>query len=255
MIQAGLLNEIAGVAHGFFTREGGTSAGLFSSLNCGFGSGDDLDSVARNRALVAGSIGVEPDKLLTLYQEHSPRVITVSTPWRRENAPLADAMVTKEPGIALGALTADCAPVIFADARARIIGIAHAGWKGALNGVTDATISAMEELGAHRASIIAVIGPAISAAVYEVGPEFHSRFLEADPANDAFFRPAVREQHRLFDLPEYLLARLRRSGIGRANDLALCTYDDEQRFFSYRRATHRNESNYGRLISAVAITH
>jgi polyphenol oxidase len=254
MIQAGLLNEIAGVTHGFFTREGGTSQGLFSSLNCGFGSGDDLETVARNRALVAGSMGVEPDRLLTLYQEHSPKVITVSEPWRRESAPLADAMVTKERGIALGALTADCAPVIFADGRARIVGIAHAGWKGALNGVTDATIRAMEKLGADRAAIVAAIGPAISAAVYEVGPEFHGRFLEADPANEAFFRPAPKPQHWLFDLPNYLLARLRRSGIGRAEDLALCTYDDEQRFFSYRRATHRNESHYGRLISAVAIT-
>jgi purine-nucleoside/S-methyl-5'-thioadenosine phosphorylase / adenosine deaminase len=254
MIQAGLLNEIAGVTHGFFTREGGTSQGLFSSLNCGFGSGDDLETVARNRALVAGSMGVEPDRLLTLYQEHSPRVITVSETWRRESAPLADAMVTKERGIALGALTADCAPVIFADGRARIVGIAHAGWKGALNGVTDATIRAMEKLGADRAAIVAAIGPAISGAVYEVGPEFHGRFLEADPANEAFFRPAPEPQHWLFDLPNYLLARLRRSGIGRAEDLALCTYDDEQRFFSYRRATHRNESHYGRLISAVAIT-
>ena len=193
MIQAGLLNEITGIAHGFFTREGGTSEGLFSSLNCGFGSGDDLDTVARNRALVAASMGVEADRLLTLYQEHSPRVITVSEPWRRESAPRADAMVTKERGIALGALTADCAPVIFADGRARIIGIAHAGWKGALNGVTDATIRAMEELGADRAAIVAAIGPAISAAVYEVGPEFHGRFLEADSANEAFFRRAEQQ--------------------------------------------------------------
>ena len=253
MIQAGLLNEIAGVTHGFFTREGGTSQGLFSSLNCGFGSGDDLDTVARNRMLVAGSMAVEPDRLLTLYQEHSPRVMTVSEPWGRESAPRADAMVTKQRGIALGALTADCAPVIFADGRARIVGIAHAGWKGALNGVTDATIRAMEELGADRAAIVVAIGPAISGAVYEVGPEFHGRFLKADPANEAFFRPAPKPRHWLFDLPNYLLARLRRSGIGRAEDLALCTYDDEQRFFSYRRATHRNQPHYGRLISAVAV--
>ena len=254
MIQAGLLNKIAGIAHGFFTREGGTSEGLFSSLNCGFGSGDDLDAVARNRALVAGSMGVEADRLLTLYQEHSPRVITVSEPWRRESAPRADAMVTKERGIALGALTADCAPVIFVDGRARIIGIAHAGWKGALNGITDATIRAMEELGADRAAMVAAIGPTISAAVYEVGPEFHAGFLEADSANEAFFRRAEKPEHWLFDLPSYVLARLRRSGIGRAEDLALCTYDDEQRFFGYRRTTHRNQSHYGRLISAVAIT-
>jgi polyphenol oxidase len=255
MIEAGLLNEIAGIAHGFFTREGGASTGLFSSLNCGFGSGDDLGTVARNRALVADAIGVKADKLLTVYQDHSARVITVSKPWLREAAPVADAMVTKEPGIALGALTADCAPVILADSRRRIVGIAHAGWKGALSGVTDATVSAMEDLGADRASIVAAIGPAISAAAYEVGPEFHRRFLEADAANETFFRPAARPQHWLFDLPAYLVARLRRSGIRSATDLALCTYDDERRFFSYRRATHRNQSQYGRLISVVAIAH
>jgi purine-nucleoside/S-methyl-5'-thioadenosine phosphorylase / adenosine deaminase len=254
MIEAGLLNEIAGIAHGFFTREGGASTGLFSSLNCGFGSGDELETVARNRALVADAIGVEPERLLTLYQEHSPKVITVSQPWRRESAPLADAMVTREPGIALGALTADCAPVIFADSARQIVGIAHAGWKGALSGVTDATVSAMEDLGADRASIVAAIGPAISSAAYEVGPEFYRRFLEADAANEAFFRPAPKPQHWLFDLPGYLVERLRRNGIGAAHDLALCTYHDERRFFSYRRATHRNQSHYGRLISAIAIT-
>jgi polyphenol oxidase len=249
-----LLNEIAGVAHGFFTREGGASAGLFSSLNCGFGSGDDLETVARNRGLVADAMGVEPERLLTLYQEHSPKVITVSKPWRRESAPIADAMVTREPGIALGALTADCAPVIFVDSARRIVGIAHAGWKGALSGVTDATVSAMEDLGAVRASIVAAVGPTISSAAYEVGPEFYRRFLEADAANEAFFRPAPKPRHWLFDLPGYLVVRLRRSGIAAAHDLALCTYDDERRFFSYRRATHRNQSHYGRLISAVAIT-
>jgi YfiH family protein len=253
MIESGLLNEIAGIGHGFFTREGGTSAGLFSSLNCGFGSGDDLETVARNRALVAEAMGVKPDRLLTVRQEHSPRVITVAKPWPRESAPVADAMVTREPGIALGALTADCAPVVFAEPQAKIIGIAHAGWKGALSGVTDATISAMEQLGADRGSIVAAIGPAISAAVYEVGPEFHHRFLEADASSGAFFRPAPKPRHWLFDMPGYLMARLRRSGIRAADDLALCTYDDERRFFSYRRATHRNQSHYGRLISAVAI--
>jgi polyphenol oxidase len=255
MIEARLLKEFAGIAHGFFTREGGSSTGLFSSLNCGFGSGDDLEAVARNRALVAGAIGVAPDKLLTVYQEHSPKVITVSQPWRREAAPVADAMVTREPGIALGTLTADCAPVIFADGRHGIVGIAHAGWKGALSGVTDATLRAMEDLGADRTAIAAVIGPTISAAAYEVGPEFHRRFLDAEPANETFFRPAARPQHFMFDLPGYIMARLRRSGIASASDLGLCTYADERRFFSYRRATHRSQTHYGRLISAVAITH
>jgi YfiH family protein len=254
MIEAPPLNEVAGIAHGFFTREGGASTGLFSSLNCGFGSGDDLEKVARNRALVARAIGVAPDRLLTVYQDHTPNVVTVTEPWRRETAPIADAMVTSEPGMALGALTADCAPVVFADARRPVIGIAHAGWKGALAGVTEAALAAMEALGAERGAIVAAIGPTISRNAYEVGPEFHRRFIAADAASDAFFRPASRPQHFMFDLPGYLLARLRRSGVGEAIDLSLCTYSDEQRFFSYRRATHRSEQHYGRLISAIAIT-
>jgi YfiH family protein len=254
MIEAPPLNKIAGIAHGFFTREGGASTGPFCSLNCGFGSGDDLETVARNRALVARAMGVTSDRLLTVYQDHTPNVVTVTKPWRRETAPIADAMVTSEPGMALGALTADCAPVVFADTRRPVIGIAHAGWKGALAGVTDAALTAMEALGADRSGIVAAIGPTISRNAYEVGPEFHRRFIAADAASDAFFRPASRPHHFMFDLPGYLLARLRRSGIGEAIDLALCTYSDEHRFFSYRRATHRSESHYGRLISAVAIT-
>ncbi|HEY7763538.1 MAG TPA: peptidoglycan editing factor PgeF [Aestuariivirgaceae bacterium] len=255
MIVVEALTQISGLAHGFFTRQGGCSHGLFSSLNCGLGSGDDREKVTRNRATVADALGVEPAHLLTVYQEHSPKVITVAAPWLPQDAPAGDAMVTREPGLALGALTADCAPIIFADRSGAAIGVAHAGWKGALSGVTDATISAMEALGARRANIIAVIGPAISAAAYEVGPEFRARFLAADGANGQFFIPSPRENHSLFDLPAYLAARLRRFNIAAVTDLALCTYKDEARFFSYRRATHRGETQYGRLVSAIAIAH
>jgi YfiH family protein len=162
-------------------------------------------------------------------------------------------MVTETPGIAIGALTADCAPILFAERLGKVIGVAHAGWKGALSGVADATLRAMEALGAMRSEIVAVIGPAISAAAYEVGPEFHSRYIDADPANAAHFRPSPREGHHMFDLPGYLVARLRHAGVGSVIDLGLCTYRDENRFYSFRRATHRNETQYGRLMSAITI--
>jgi YfiH family protein len=253
MIEAQLLKEITGLSHGFFTREGGYSSGSFSSLNCGYGSGDDLKTVARNRAVVADALSVGSHNLLTVYQEHSPKVVTVTETWTPRSAPTADAMVTKQPGVAIGVLTADCAPVLFAERNAKVIAVAHAGWKGALTGVTDATIRAMEALGADRAKIAAVIGPAISADAYEVGPEFHRRFLDADEANAVFFKPARRKGHFMFNLPGYLSARLRQAGIASVANLALCTYTDEKRFFSYRRASHRSETEYGRLISAIAI--
>jgi YfiH family protein len=253
MIEAQSLKQVPGLVHGFFTRRGGYSTGAFTSLNCGFGSGDDRATVARNRAVVAQALLVKPDNLLTVYQEHSPKVITVRETWQPQSAPVADAMVTSAPGIAIGALTADCAPIIFADPAQKAIGIAHAGWKGALGGVTDATIAALEALGAERSRMLAVIGPAISADAYEVGPEFRHRFLEASRANAEFFRTAPRPGHYMFDLPGYLAHRLRRAGIGSVTDLALCTYSDEGQFFSYRRAIHCKEPHYGRLISAIAI--
>jgi YfiH family protein len=254
MIAAEALTQVRGVAHGFFTRQGGCSQGLFSSLNCGYGSGDDKEKVARNRAIVADALGIENANLLTVYQEHSPRVVTVTSAWPAQAPPAADAMVTREPRLALGALTADCAPVILAERSGGAIGVAHAGWKGALSGVADATVAAMEDLGAERRNIIAVIGPTISAAAYEVGPEFRTRFLAADRANEQFFTPATRERHSMFDLPAYLAQRLRRLDLAAVIDTAFCTYADEAHFFSYRRATHRGEPQYGRLISAVAIT-
>jgi YfiH family protein len=253
MIEEQSLKRISGLAHGFFTRRGGYSTGAFASLNCGFGSGDDRATVARNRAIVAQALRVKPENLLTVYQEHSPKVITVKETWQPQSPPVADAMVTSEPGIAIAALTADCAPILFADPAHRAIGIAHAGWKGALAGVTDATIAALEALGAERSRMLAVIGPAICADAYEVGPEFRHRFLEISTNNAEFFRTAPRPGHYMFDLPGYLVQRLRHAGIGSVIDLALCTYSDERQFFSFRRATHRKEPHYGRLISAIAI--
>ena len=252
MIEAPLLNDIPGIAHGFFTRVGGHSGGLYRSLNCGYGSGDDLAVVARNRAAVADHLGVAPDRLVSVYQVHSPVVVTVTAPWRPGDAPRADAMVTREPGIGIGALSADCAPVMFAARDGRAVGVAHAGWKGALDGVTDAAIAALEALGAARRDIFAVVGPAISARSYEVGPEFEARYLAADAANARHFS-AGQGGRPMFDLPGYLVERLRRSGIAGVANLDLCTYADEERFFSYRRATHRKEPVYGRLMSAIAI--
>lgn len=253
MITADALT-LDGIRHGFFTREGGHSSGLFASLNCGMGSGDDKQTVARNRAVVAGKLGVAPECLLSAWQVHSPDVAVVSGPWEGEERPRVDALVTKTPGIGLGVLTADCGPVLFADPQAKVIGAAHAGWKGALTGVTARTLEVMEEQGARRADVTAVIGPMISRAAYEVGPEFPARFIEADPENARFFTASPRAGHYMFDLPAYLTNRLRAEGVGTVVNLSLCTCSDEQRFFSYRRATHRNENDYGRLISAIALT-
>lgn len=253
MIAADAL-DLDGISHGFFTRQGGHSTGLFDSLNCGMGSGDDKETVTKNRAVVAERLGVAPDSLLSAWQIHSPDAVVVSAPWAGEERPRVDALVTKAPGVALGVLTADCGPVLFADPRSRVIGAAHAGWKGALTGVTTRTLDVMEEQGADRANIIAVIGPMISKAAYEVGPEFPGRFTVADPANARYFTPSSRAGHFMFDLPGYLADRLRAEGVGTVVNLSLCTFSDERRFFSYRRATHRNEKDYGRLISAIAIS-
>lgn len=253
MIAADAL-RLDGISHGFFTREGGHSAGVFASLNCGMGSGDDRDAVLRNRALVAGRLAVAPDRLVSAWQVHSAEAVVVDQPWPDGARPRADAMVTRTSGLALGVLTADCGPVLFADAEAGVIGAAHAGWKGALTGITTATLQAMEGLGAARGRITAVIGPMISQAAYEVGPEFPARFTEVDPANARYFAPSARPGHAMFDLPRYLEDRIRAEGVGRVANLSLCTFSDEQRFFSYRRATHRRENDYGRLISAIALT-
>lgn len=243
-----------GVAHGFLTRRGGVSEGIYASLNCGPGSGDACETVMENRrrALQTLSHG-SATHLVTAYQIHSADAVCVRTPWQIADAPRADAMATDRPGIALGILTADCAPVLMADAQARIIGAAHAGWKGALAGVVEAALEAMERLGGRRARIAAAIGPCIAQNRYEVGTEFRSAFVEADEHNTRFFREGHDPAHWHFDLKGYVEQRLRSAGIENICLLPHCTYASEQDFFSFRRATHRGEKDYGRQLSAIAL--
>jgi polyphenol oxidase len=243
--------QLGGIAHGFFTREGGHSTGIFSALNCGLGSGDDLALVKQNRALVASSLGVAEDHLISGYQEHGVQVAVVTG--SMVDRPKADGLVSNTPGVALGILTADCGPILFADPDAKVIGGCHAGWKGALAGVYATTVAAMEGLGARRSRIVAVLGPTISQAAYEVGPEFPKPFLAQDEGHAKFFIPSVKRGHYMFDIPEFLLERMMGLGLAKVVGLELCTYADEQRFFSYRRSTHRSEADYGRLISAIAL--
>lgn len=253
MIEAPALGVVPGLAHGFFTREGGVSTGVYGSLNVGLGSADDRDAVLENRARVAARLGVARSGLAMPYQIHSPDVVTVRESWGPGLGPKADAVVTAEPGVAVGVSTADCGPILFADGEARVVGAAHAGWKGAFGGVIEATLASMTALGARADRVVAVLGPTISAAAYEVGPEFVDRFLAADPANDRWFVPSDRPGHAMFDLPGYILSRLAAAGVAHAESLGLCTYGDEARFFSFRRMTHRGEPDYGRLVSAIAI--
>lgn len=243
--------EIQGVRHGFFTRRGGVSDGIYGSLNVGLGSSDSRERVLENRRRVAVSMGVPGENLCTVYQCHSPDVITVDAPIDGQEFK-ADAMVTAVPGMALGVLTADCGPVLFADGNARVIGAAHAGWKGALYGVLENTIAAMERLGARRENIVAVLGPSISQTNYEVGPEFVERLTMENASNGAYLQPSDRRGHALFDLNSYTISRLERAGVT-ATCLGRCTYAEEDLFFSYRRTTHRKEPDYGRQISAIVL--
>lgn len=243
-------DSLADCRHGFFTRKGGASSGVFNGLNCGQGSSDQSDVVTINRARVAEAMGVSPDHLITVHQVHSPDVVEVTGPFAER--PRADAMVTSTPGLALAILTADCQPVLFADAEAGVIGAAHAGWRGALEGVLERTVEAMEQQGAARERINAVIGPSISQANYEVGPEFVESFMDADPDNSRFFINGHGDRY-LFDLTGFGLHRLRTMGVARAEWLRECTYADPKRFFSYRRATHSGEADYGRLISVIRL--
>ncbi len=251
-IEAPLL-KLPGVAHAFFTREGGVSTGLYRGLNTGIGSKDSREAVLENRARAARHIGAAPENLATPYQVHSADALVVETVWAPGDGPRADALVTDRPGVAVGAGAADCGPVLFAEADARVVAAAHAGWKGAFTGILESTIATMERLGAKRERIVGVLGPTISAKAYEVGPEFSARFVDADAANARFFTPSSREGHSMFDLPAYIVARLLAAGIGSIGNLGLCTYSDEARFFSYRRATHRGEPDYGRLLSAITL--
>jgi YfiH family protein len=253
LIEAPALAVLPSIRHAFFTRQGGVSEGFYASLNGGLGSSDAPDKVRENRRRMADALAVAPDALVSVHQVHSPDAVVVEGPWTGDR-PRADAMVTNRPGLALGITTADCGPVLFADAESGVIGAAHAGWRGALTGVLEATVAAMETLGAKRNRIVAVLGPMISRNAYEVGAEFKARFVESDQANERFFTPGERPGHALFDLPAFIGSRLGTAGIGAFVDLGLCTYSDEERFYSFRRTTHRSEPDYGRLISAIAIT-
>ncbi|MFG6609821.1 peptidoglycan editing factor PgeF [Sulfitobacter sp. 1A12057] len=243
-------DALAPLRHGFFTRRGGASSGVFSGLNCGSGSSDQSEIVRINRARAAEAMGLPANHLVGVHQVHSATVVTVTEP--QDDKPRADALVTKTPGIALSILTADCQPVLFADAQAGVVGAAHAGWRGALDGILEATVDAMVDLGATREKITAVIGPSISQRAYEVGPEFLDNFMNADPEFARYF--AQGEGDRLhFDLPGFGLNRLRAAGVGHAEWTRHCTYADAARFYSYRRTTHAKEADYGRLLSAITL--
>jgi YfiH family protein len=247
------LTELPGIRHGFFNRVGGVSKGIYAGLNAGLNSNDRREDVAENRRRIASHFGLGSDHLVSPKQVHGIQVATLSGPWPDGRLADADAIVTATPGIAIGVATADCAPVLFADPRAGVVAAAHAGWRGALEGVLPATLAAMERLGADPADVTVVIGPTISQDRYEVGADFRARFLAVDPVFDRFFAAGARPNHFQFDLPGFILSRLRAIGIGSVADLSLCTYDDEDWFYSYRRATHRNEADYGRQISAIAL--
>jgi polyphenol oxidase len=241
---------LAPLRHGFFTRRGGASSGVFAGLNCGHGSSDQTEIVTINRARVAQAMGVRTDHLVGMHQIHSTKVVTLDAPL--DKRPRADAMVTATPGLALSVLTADCQPVLFADAQAGVIGAAHAGWRGALDGILGATVDAMEALGATRGDIRAVIGPAISQRAYEVGPEFLDAFLAEDEGFARYFAQGKGDRMQ-FDLPGFGLDRLRAAGIREAAWIGHCTYADPARFYSYRRTTHAREADYGRLIAAITL--
>jgi YfiH family protein len=252
MFCASTLEICDGIRHGFFTRQGGVSKGIYGSLNCGLGSGDDAENVRQNRALVAETLGVPHERLLTLYQIHSATAVIVDQPWNSDVAE-ADALVTRTPGLAIGALTADCAPVLFCDPEAQVIAAAHAGWRGALLGIVEATVASMEELGAKPERMVAVIGPTISQRAYEVGSDYVERFLAEEPASSSFFMTDDGSGEPHFDLAGYVAERLARTGVGTVSDLGLCTYCDETRLFSYRRSQHHGEEDYGRQISAIVL--
>ena len=244
--------DAPGIAHGFFGRTGGVSRGIYDSLNCGPGSKDDRAHVMENRRRATEALAPGA-RLVTCYQIHSADAVIVTEPWEIAANPKADAMATGRPGIALGILTADCAPILLADAEARVIGAAHSGWNGAISGVAESVVAAMVRLGAKHERIRAAIGPCISQPAYEVGPEFEARFRAADPGNARYFMPGARDGHFQFDLPAYAAQQLIETGIAEVETLAACTYAREADFFSYRRATHRKEPDYGRELSAIVL--
>jgi YfiH family protein len=252
-IEGDSLSELPGIRHGFFNRVGGVSKGLYRGLNAGYYSLDRREDIAENRRRVAEHLGLPADRLASPRQVHGIRVETLTKPWPDMQPPEADAVVTAETGVAIGVATADCAPVLFAAPKAGVIGAAHAGWRGALEGVLPATLAAMQRLGADPSDVTVVVGPTISQEHYEVSADFRSRFLAADPTFDAFFLEGARAGHFQFDLPGFIVDRLGGLGLRTVVDLSLCTYADEDWFYSYRRATHRSEADYGRQISVIAL--
>jgi polyphenol oxidase len=245
--------RLSGIRHAFFTRAGGISEGLYATLNGGLGSRDEAVRVKENRARMAAAVGVDPAQFVSAYQVHSADAAIAVAPWSSQARPRADAIATRTPGLAVAVTTADCGPVLLAEPRARVIAAAHAGWRGALSGIVEATVSAMERLGAERSRIRAAIGPMIRQPNYEVGPELIARFTAADPTSERLFRPAPRTGHALFDLAGYVAERLAQAGVSHVHDVGLCTYGDAERFFSFRRSVHRAEGDYGRLVSAIAL--
>jgi len=247
-----LLSAVPGLRHAFFTREGGVSGGIYGSLNAGIGSNDDPANVAENRRRMAAHMGVAPEHFLSLHQTHSPDVVVATGPWPGAQRPRADAIVTRIEGLSIGASAADCGPILLVDPAARVIGAAHAGWKGALTGVLESTVDAMEKLGADRGGMVAAIGPLIRQHSYEVGGEFVERFLDADTDNARFFIASVRDGHSMFDLAGFIRMRLENAGVLMIDDIGVDTYSDE-RFYSYRRSVHRKEPDYGRHVHAIAL--
>ncbi|MCS0493828.1 peptidoglycan editing factor PgeF [Ancylobacter sp. MQZ15Z-1] len=250
-VESSALAALPGIRHAFFTRKGGVSQGIYAGLNGGTGSRDEPGHVAQNRARMESALGVPAGHLLTCWQIHSPDCVVVERPW--EERPKADAVATATPGVAAGVAIADCGPVLLADGEARVVAAAHSGWKGAVGGVLESTLARMEELGARRERVVAAIGPLIRQESYEVGPDFVTRLTAIDPENDRFLVPSSRAHHAMFDLPGYIAMRLKAAGVGTVEDLGLDTYADEARFFSYRRATHRGEPDYGRLVAAITL--
>jgi len=247
-----LLSAIPGLRHAFFTREGGVSDGIYAGLNGGLGSNDDPRNVAENRRRMAAQMAVPPDRFLSVHQTHSPDAVVASGPWEGASRPRADAIVTRTQGLAIGITAADCGPILLVDPNARVIGAAHAGWKGALTGILESTIRAMEKLGAERSGMVAAIGPMIRQHSYEVGSEFVERFIDAEADNAVFFMPSTRERHSMFDLAGFIRMRLENAGVLMIDDIGADTYSDE-RFYSYRRSVHRKEPDYGRHVHAIAL--
>ena len=251
-IKAPNLAALNGIEHGFFTRAGGVSQGIYQGLNVGLGSADDRQNVLQNRALAAKELGLDPHALVSLYQVHSADALIIDGPFEGD-APKADGLATTTPDLGLSALSADCGQILFADEKARVVGACHAGWKGAIGGIIEATLTEMEALGAKRSHIHAALGPCLSQANYQVGLEFLEKFLAETPENERFFAPSTSPDKRQFDLPAYIESRLNRHGLASVWIANICTYADENRFFSYRRATHRQESDYGRLLSLIKL--